>query len=114
MDTGITGGFALRISRSLVTGTGKSIVAIGVVSCLAVAGFTAGVTGAGATLSAQPQIVSVDRSHKSDRLQVAPKQILTVSSPAVTTLSHPPTGCESAFSRVADPQRAHVFGRCIS
>jgi hypothetical protein len=109
MDTGITGGFALCVRRSLFTRTGKSIVAIGVVSWLSVAGFSAGVTGAGATFSAQPEIVSVDRSHKSDRLHVVSKQ-----SPAVTTLTHPPTGCESAFSRVADPQRAHIFGRCIS
>jgi len=114
MDTGITGDFALRVSRSPIARAGKSVVVIGVVSCLAVAGLSAAVAGAGATLSAQPEIVSVDRNHKSDRLHVVAKQTLTVSSPAVTTLSHPPTGCESAFSRVADPQRAHIFGRCIS
>jgi hypothetical protein len=32
----------------------------------------------------------------------------------VTTLSRPPIGCESAFSRAADPKRSHIFGRCIS
>jgi hypothetical protein len=114
MDTNITRDFALRVSRSLVTRTGKSIVVVGVVSCLAVTGFAVAVTGAGAALSGQPEIVSVNRSHKSDRLLPVPKHTSTVSSPAVTTLSQPPTGCESAFSRVADPQRAHIFGRCIS
>ncbi len=114
MDTNIAGDFALRVSRSLFTGTGKSIVVIGIVSCLAVTGFAVAVTGAGATLSRQPEIVSVDRSHKGDRLLLVPKHTSTVSSPAVTTLSWPPIGCESAFSRVVDPQRAHIFGRCIS
>ena len=28
--------------------------------------------------------------------------------------AHPPVGCDPAFSRVADPARAHIFGRCIS
>jgi hypothetical protein len=37
-----------------------------------------------------------------------------VSLPAVTTLAKPPVGCEPAFSRIVDPDRAHVFGRCIS
>lgn len=115
MDTGIFGDFALRVSRSPLTRTGKSIVVIGVVSCLAATGFAAaGMTGAGAGISGQLEMVSVDRSHKSDRLPLVPKHTSTVSSPTVTTLSRPPTGCESAFSRVADPQRAHIFGRCIS
>ncbi len=114
MDTNITGDFALRVSRGLFTRTGKIIIAVGIVSCLAVVGFADVVTSAGAALSGQPEIVSVNRSHKSDRLLVVPNHASTVSSPAVTTLSQPPTGCESAFSRVADPQRAHIFGRCIS
>ncbi len=114
MDTSIIGDFALRVSRSLFTRTGKIVIAVGVVGCLAVVSFAAGVTGAGAALSGQPEIVSVNRSHKSDRLLVVPKHTSTVSSPVVTTLSKPPTGCESAFSRAADPQRAHIFGRCIS
>ncbi len=114
MDTSIFGDFAQRVSRSLCSRSGKRVVVIGVVSCLAVTGFAAAVTGAGATLSGQPEIISVNRSHKGDRLPVVPKHTSTVSSPAVTTLSRPPIGCESAFSRVVDPQRAHIFGRCIS
>jgi hypothetical protein len=114
MDTSIIGAFALRVSRSLFTRSGKSAFVIGVVSCLAATGFAAAVTGAGAALNGQPAIVSVDRSHKGDRLVLGPKHPSTASSRAVTTLSRPPMGCEAAFSRVADPQRAHIFGRCIS
>jgi hypothetical protein len=114
MDTSITGDFALRVSRSLFSRTGKSVVVIGVVSCLAATGLAAAMTGAGAALSGRPEIVSVDRSHKGDRLVLVPKHTSSVSSRAVTILLQPPMGCESAFSRVADPQRAHIFGRCIS
>ena len=86
----------------------------GVVSCLAVTGFAAAVHGAGVASSIQFDIVSADHAHKGDRLQLAPKNISTVSSPVVITLSRPPIGCEPAFSRVADPKRSHTFGRCIS
>jgi hypothetical protein len=113
MDTNITRDFALRVSSTLFTRTGKSLVAVGVVGCLAVIGFATVVTGAGAASSAQPDPVSVNRTHKSDRLPLVTKHSSTVSSP-VTTLSRPPIGCESAFSRVADPKRAHIFGRCLS
>jgi hypothetical protein len=104
-----TGVSALRVSSRAAA----KITAI-IVGFIAVAGFAAGVTGAGAALSTQADIVSVDRAHKGDRLSVAPKHSPTVSSPGVTTLSHPPIGCESAFSRVADPKRSHIFGRCVS
>jgi hypothetical protein len=111
MDTNITGDFAPRVTR---TRSARSIVVIGVVSCLAVTSLAAAVTGAGAALSAQRDTVSVDRTNKSDRLPLVTEHTPTVPSPAVTTLSRPPMGCESAFSRVADPARAHIFGRCIS
>ena len=114
MDTNITRDFALRDSSTLFTRTAKSLVVVGVVGCLAVTGFATVVTGAGAASSAQPDPVSVNRTHKSDRLPLVTKHSSTVSSPAVTTLSRPPIGCESAFSRVADPKRAHIFGRCLS
>jgi hypothetical protein len=29
-------------------------------------------------------------------------------------MRRPPVGCDPAFSRAADPARAHVFGRCLS
>ena len=85
----------------------------GVVGYLAVTGLANAVSGIGASLLTQADVVSVERSHKGDRLRLAPKP-LTVSSPVVITLSRPPIGCEPAFSRVADPKRSHVFGRCLS
>ena len=93
--------------------TAKSAVITGLVCCLAAAGFALAMTGAG-TLSAQPETISVDRTHKGDRALLSPKPTLKVPSAAVTTLPRPPVGCESAFSRTVDPERAHIFGRCIS
>jgi hypothetical protein len=110
MDTNSTTVFALRVSRRAA----KTIALVGVVGSLAVTGFAAAVTGAGAALSTQHDIVSVDRTHKGDRLPLAPRYTSTVSSPVVTTLLRPPIGCEPAFSRAADPKRSHIFGRCIS
>ena len=111
MDTNSTTVFALRVSRRAA----KTIALVGVIGCLAVTGFAAAVTGAGAALSTQQHdIVSVDRTHKGDRLPLAPRHTSTVSPPVVTTLSRPPIGCEPAFSRAADPKRSHIFGRCIS
>jgi hypothetical protein len=72
------------------------------------------VHGAGAASGIQSDIVSVAHTHKGDRLPLAPKHIPTVSSPVVTAISRPPIGCEPAFSRVADPKRSYIFGRCIS
>ena len=52
----------------------QEIVAIGVVGCLAVGGFTAAVTGAGAALSAQPSdAISVNHANNGDRLPLAIK-----------------------------------------
>ena len=110
MDPNSTAIFAQRLRRR----GGRNVALVGVVSCLAVTGFAAAVHGAGAASSIQSDIVSVDHTHKGDRLPLAPKNISTVSSPVVITLSRPPIGCEPAFSRVADPKRSHTFGRCIS
>jgi hypothetical protein len=101
---------ALRLRRRAA----RSIAAIGVVSCLATAGLTAAVHGAGAAVGTRSDIVPVDRTHKGDRLPLATKQTQTFQSPVVTSLSRPPIGCEPAFSRAADPKRSHIFGRCIS
>ena len=109
MDTNSTA-VAQRVSRRAA----RNVVVIGVISCLAVVGFAAAVTGAGAALRTQVDIVSVDHTHKGDRLPLVPKHTSKASSPVVTTLSRPPIGCESAFSRAADPKRSHIFGRCIS
>jgi hypothetical protein len=102
-------------SRFFLGRAAKSIAAIGVVSCLTVGAFTAALTGAGDALSAQPSdIISVNHANKGDRLPLALKHTPSNSSQSVSTLSRPPIGCESAFSRAADPARAHIFGRCIS
>jgi 2-methylisocitrate lyase-like PEP mutase family enzyme len=114
MGTVIIGEFARRVGGNFFTRTGRSFAIIGVVGCLAVAGLAAALTGAGAASSAGADIISVDRTHKGDRLSTLPKPISKVSLPAVTTLAKPPVGCEPAFSRIVDPDRAHVFGRCIS
>ena len=114
MVTVITGEFARRFGGDLFTRTGRSLTVIGVAGCLLVAGLAGVLTGAGAAFSAPADIISVDRSHKGDRLSLFPKSTSKVSSPAVTTLAKPPVGCEPAFSRIVDPDRAHVFGRCIS
>ena len=98
MDTNSTAAIALRVSRRAA----KNIAFIGVVGFAAAVG---GGTGA---------VVSVDRIHKGDRLQLVPKRTSNLTPPRVTTLSRLPIACESAFSRVADPKRAHIFGRCIS
>jgi hypothetical protein len=42
------------------------------------------------------------------------EKAVKVPSAVVTTLPRPPVGCESAFSRTVDPERVHIFGRCIS
>ena len=110
MDTNSTAVFAQRVSRRAA----RNVAIIGVVSCLAVLGFAVAVTGADPALSTQIDIVSVDHTHKGDRLPLVPKHASKASSPVVTTLSRPPIGCESAFSRAADPKRSHIFGRCIS
>ena len=107
MDTSSTAIFAQRARHR----SNRNVAVVGVVSCLAVTGFAAAVHGAGAASRIQSYIVSVDDTHKGDRLTVAPKNIL---SPVMTTLSRSPIGCESAFSRVADAKRSHIFGRCIS
>ena len=110
MDTNSTVIFAQRVSRQAA----KNIAVIGVVSCLAVTGFAAVVTCAGAALNTQSDIVSVERTHKGDRLPLVPNRTSNVPPPVVTILSRPPIGCEPTFSRVADPKRSHIFGRCIS
>ena len=110
MDTNSTAAIALRVSRRAA----KNIAVIGVVSCLAVTGFAAAVGGTGAALSTQADIVSVDRIHKGDRLLLVPERTSNLTPPVVTTLSRPPIACEPAFSRLADPQRSHIFGRCMS
>jgi hypothetical protein len=53
--------------------TAKNAVITGLVCCLAAAGLALGMTGAGTALSAQPETISVDRTHKGDRALLSPK-----------------------------------------
>jgi hypothetical protein len=115
MDTNIIGVLVSHVAMTLSGRAAKSIVAIGVVSCLAVGGFAVAVSGAGAALSAQtPDAISVNHTNKGDRLPLALKRTPIIPSPTVSTMRRPPIGCEPAFSRSAEPERAHIFGRCIS
>ncbi len=88
--------------------------AIGVLASLIAGGFMAAASTAGAARSEQTATVSVNRINNSDRLPIASKFIPNVSSPLVSTLPWPPIGCDAAFSRAAEPARAHIFGRCVS
>jgi hypothetical protein len=112
MGTVITGEFARRFGGNLFTHTSRGLAAVAVVGGLTVAGLAVALTGAAS--SAWGDIISVDRTHKGDRLSQLHKPISKVPLPAVTTLAKPPVGCEPAFSRIVDPGRAHVFRRCIS
>ena len=91
----------------------KSVIAVAIAVGLIVGAFPAAVSTPGAASAAQ-LAVSVNRTNKGDRLPLALKRTSNVSSPAVAVKSQPPVGCDPAFSRVADPARAHIFGRCIS
>jgi hypothetical protein len=78
MDTNGIAIFAQRVRGRAA----RNIAVVGVVSCLAITGFAAAVLGAGATSSIQSDIVSVDHTHKGDRLPLAPKNISTVCRPS--------------------------------
>ena len=91
----------------------KGLVAAAAAVGLIAGAFPAAVSTPGAASTAQ-HAVSVNRTNKGDRLPLTLKRTSNVSSPAVAVKSRPPVGCDPAFSRVADPARAHIFGRCIS
>jgi len=88
----------------------KGVMAVALAIGPIAGAFTAVVSTPGAAGTAQ-QTVSV-RMNKGDRLPL--KRTSTVSLPAVAAKAQPPVGCDPAFSRVADPARTHIFGRCIS
>lgn len=75
-------------------------------------------TGAG--LSTAQSRVSVDRTHKGDRLPLAkpaigPEELAAPPLSPVRTLpqSKIPTGCDPAFSPISSPQLGHVYKRCV-
>ncbi len=106
--------FISSTSRSPFLRTPKNAAAIAVLGCLIAGEFAAASSNAGVAKSERSEIVSVNRTNKGDRLALALKLTRNTSSSLVLTLPRPPIGCDAAFSRTADPARAHIFGRCIS
>jgi hypothetical protein len=91
----------------------KTAVAIALLGCFAGA-FTAATSTADTARSERADTQAVNRTIKGDRLPPSPKFTSATPSPLVTSMQRPPIGCDPAFSRAADPARAHVFGRCLS
>jgi len=62
-------------------------------------------------------VISVNRTHKGDRLPRASNlqhpQINSNSTRLGPSTNVPP-GCDPAFSPVADPERGRIFGRCVT
>jgi hypothetical protein len=82
-----------------------AVVLAGVV-CVATSGFTKG-----AKFSNTP----VDRMHKGDRLLAATSRARPeINSKTTKTPTIVPSGCDPAFSPVADPERERIFGRCVT
>ncbi len=90
------------------------------VAIVALGWFIAGGVGAVMALEtgkSEPSFaVSVDRTNKGDRLPSVSISKLHINgaSPTVVTRTSPPLGCDPAFSKVAEPQKAHIFGRCAA
>jgi hypothetical protein len=106
-----------RIARprsNLLSFAPKAAVAIPLLSCLIAGAFTAATSTADAARSERAEAQSVNRTTKCDRLPLSPKLTAATPSSLVTSMRRPPIGCDPAFSRAADPARAHVFGRCLS
>ena len=113
MGADFTNGRLRNDSQGLLLCAPKNIVALALFACLTAGAFAAATSTAGAARSERAYTLSVNRTSKGDRLAPAPKTS-TISSPFITTIRRPPIGCDPAFSRAADPARAHIFGRCIS
>jgi hypothetical protein len=88
----------------------KGAMAVAIAVGLIAGAFPALVSNPGFAKAAQTNIV-VNRAIKGDRL---PLKRTSAALLPVAAKAQPPVGCDPAFSRVADPARAHVFGRCIS
>jgi len=62
-------------------------------------------------------VMSVNRTHKGDRLPQASNlqrpEINSNSMRLAPSINVPP-GCDPAFSPVADPERERIFGRCVT
>jgi hypothetical protein len=65
----------------------------------------------GAALSTKTPAVTVNRALKGDRQPIGQPEQLSAPAP-VPSQARVPVGCDAAFSPVATPSMAHVFGRC--
>ncbi len=97
-----------RLERSLKQIAGAVMLAGGLagMACFATSGFAG---------SNKFSTISVDRTHKGDRL--SPESSWLRQEHKSTTMKLPsvvPSGCDPAFSPVADPQRSRIFGRCVA
>jgi len=88
----------------------KAAMAVAIAVGLIADAFPALVSNPGLAKAAQSNVL-VNRATKGDRL---PLKRTSAASLTVAAKAQPPVGCDPAFSRVAEPARAHVFGRCIS
>src|SRR5262249_11164460 len=62
-------------------------------------------------------VISVNRTHKGDRLPQAfnlQRPEINSNSMKVSPSTNVPPGCDPAFSPVADPERGRTFGRCVT
>ena len=115
MGTNLTSVFLWNANRTSLPRALKKAAAVATVGCFLSGSFVAAaVSYSGAATSEQTGNVSVNRTNKGDRLPGGAilKHTPPLSSPAASTA--PPIGCDPAFSRVAEPRRAHIFGRCIT
>ena len=81
-----------------------------------VAGGVAAMTGPAVTATEAADAISVNRTHKGDRLPSATRSHQGISpstqmAPASTKRT--PFGCDPAFSPVVEPAMAHIFKRCM-
>jgi hypothetical protein len=88
----------------------KTAMAVAIAVGLVAGAFPALVTNPGFAKAPQTNVL-VNRAIKGDRLPLKRTSAALLPIEAKAKL---PVGCDPAFSRAADPARAHIFGRCIS
>lgn len=92
----------------------KRTVAAVLLSCF-IAGGVGAMTNPAVTESNETTTISVNRTQKGDRLPQASIAYPRPNDSEISTSPKPvPLGCDPAFSPVAAPQFAHIFGRCMA
>jgi hypothetical protein len=97
-------------------GNGSNQIA-GAVLLSAVFAGVASIATTGLADGASFSVISVNRTHKGDRLPQAsnlPRLEINSNSMKVIPSTNVPSGCDPAFSPVADPERGRIFGRCVT